>query len=658
MFILFLPSSLSQGQKIENQGPMNTSVLLAPNILISIKPSGVSFCPPENITLTTNLTNVGNLATVGNLTTEVLDPYGRLFMNGSWNNTVLNPDDEKSFVLWHQVTGDDQPGIYQMKSNFSYDNKYVYASDTFRIKQKIGTLVASPSTIEETVMPGDTIVKYLYIWLVFPCYGTNVFLNTTPGPPGDWVIFSSNPVWVSPEIANVTVVYVYINLPSNTTSADYTGSINLWAEDQHVIIPLIIHVKQAPIFDVITEVLSQYKEVCIGSDVTAKVTVTKIFPPDTLDVNLTYRIEFNSTTYAERKETVAVTTSIQKDITLTTPSSLPEGYYLFSTTLNIDDTVVYSYDLFYAKSCPFPPPPQPPPTGGVALPTIEKPPPPLSLELSRYRLYAILGNTTGFIAKVKNMRSEETKAIRLDVSGVPIEWLKITPYRFNLNPNETNNFIVTIDIPADAEEGIYYLNIRATDAYKSEEKQLALIIAKDMKSLARLALEHAENLANRARQIKFLNCLEIGDLLKDLEDSEMVLKSAKEEYNFGRYGNVISLADFASDSFEKIITKANSLIENAFRKLPTFIFSPFSGEFEKEIRILERLTVEKTYVGFCGSLKKIQNLSLYSTIEVIAIVSLIAVSVLILIEIFRKRKEVEVAAILRRVRERLGIETE
>lgn len=661
LVLLFFPhSALSLNQS--NQTVMNTSVKFAPNVILTMT-SGNSFCPPSNVTVIADLINVGNDIAVGNLAMNAYNIYGFNYMSGNWSGVSINPVEEKFYNISRQVSDYDPAGIYSAESNFSYYNTYAYSSLNFRIKQGIGTLVASPSRIEETALPGDTIVKDIYLWLIYPCHGASAHLNTTSGPPGSWVFFSSNPVWLSTDIYNVTRSYIYIDLPSNTTAGDYVGQIDVLSEGQHVIIPLIIHIQPTIIFDVITEVLPQYKEVCAGNVVVAKVTATKIFPPGMIDINLTYRIEFNGTTYAERKETVAIDSSIQKYVTLTTLSNLPEGNYLFSTSLQYNSTNAYSYDLFSVKSCPIPTtttvPPSPGGGGGRGLlPVVTKPPSPISLELSRYRLYTILGNITGFIAKVENLMDKDVMAIRLDVSGVPIEWLKMSPYRLNLKPNETKSFVVAIDVPADADEGIYYLSIQAKDEYKSDERQLALIVAKDLKSLARLALENAENVSNRANGIRFLNCLGIGDLLKDLNDSNMILDSAKGEYEAGRYENTISLADFAVDSYEKIMTKAEGLMENVFGKLPTFAFPPFSEEFEKENEVLVGLMVEKNYVEFCDSFRKIQNLSFYSTVEVVLIVSLISISMIILIAVYRRKKAREISTILERVKERLGIGTE
>ena len=647
VFLFSVPISFSQSQ---DQTVMNTSVKLAPNIFVSVYTDKSSYCPPEIVNITTKLENRGNLATTGNLTTMIYDPYWHEFMNGSWGSILLNPTDIKYFNLSHTVTEGDTAGVYTVESNFTYNGEYKYSETTFRIKQGIGTLVASPSKIEETALPGDTIVKKIYFWLVYPCHGTYVYFNATPGPPGSWVIFSENPIWLPIKSWNMTVVYIYVDLPPNTTAGDYTGYIHAYAENQDVVIPLIIHVQPAPIFDVVTEVLPQYKEVCIGSDVTAKVTITKVFPPETVDVNMTYKIESNTTVYDMKQETIAITTSTERYPTLHVPSIISEGYYTFSATLEYQNTSVYSSDIFLAKYCPVYVPPS-----GYAPPPPIKPPPtfPLILTLSNYRLNAIIGNTTGFVAHVKNIGEKTARAVRLEISGVPIEWISLAPYRSNILINETKDYVVTINVPDDAKEGIYYLNVKATDEYRSEEKTVALIVAKDLKSLAELLFQQLEKTRSVANRTLFLSCLDIKDIIKAFNDAESVREMGIQEYNKGNYKNAINFYDYALSSYEKIIQEADTLMSLEIEKPKPFIFSPFIESYLEDYTRLQACVDGKNYKDFCKYRDDIQRLSFYSTVTVILLVLIIATSVIILILAYRRRKEFYIAITLRRIRERL-----
>ena len=626
LFFLFFTATC------QSESIMNATVKLAPNILIDVYTDKSSYCPPEIVNITTRLENRGNIGVLGNLSTEVLDPYGVYFLGNSWENVTLGPGYVNYFNITYQVTENDTAGIYTVKSNFSYDQDYKYAEANFRIKQGIGTLVASPPSIEETVMPGDTIVKKLYFWLLYPCYGTNVYLNTSTGPPGDWVIFSSNPIWLSPETWNVTTVYIYIDLPWNTTPGDYEGSIHAYADGQHLVIPLIIHVQPTPIFDVITEVLPEYKDVCNGDDVKARVTITKVFPAETLDVNMTYRIEMDGVTYDERKETIAVTTSVERYVTLRVPSDAEEGFYLFSSTLdyqNNQSVFIYSYDQFYVRYCPPTPTPVYPPSR-PRRPAVEviKPKPKLELKLSKYRLYSIVGEKKSFIAYVTNFGEDLTRSVRLDIRGVPIQWITITPHRSNIPLNETEEFVVAINIPKDAEEKIYYLKIKAKNEHESEEKTLALIVAKDLASLAKVAYEEMEKVRRIASETVLMDCLDITDIVESFNEAEKIREKIALEFEQKNYKEVINLCDYLTSLYEEIITKANVKMDLAFEE-SRFIMPPFVAEFYKEYVNLGKFVEKRNYKDFCEPYVRIQKLSLYSTLLLIAAVLIVSISLIL-----------------------------
>ena len=449
LIILFIVPVLTLAAT--NQTIMNSSIKLAPNVFIFSSTPKSSYCPPELINITTRVENKGNLGVMGNLHVDVRDPYGVEFKNGSWSHINLNPGDVKLFFLNHTTSEGDIAGIYTVYSNFSYDGEEKRDETTFRIKQGFGSLVASPSQIEETVFPGDTITKYIYFWLMYACHGTFVDLNTTEGHPGDWVVFTSNPIWLSPETWNVTKILIYIDLPWNTIPGDYEGYIyaSIGGEVQ-LYIPLVIHVQTQGIFDITTDVLSEYKEVCQGGEVVAKTSVLKVFPPGTFDITLTYRIELNNTVYDESSESVAITDELERYPTLIVPSSAPTGVYTFYSILNASGanwtTSAISYDIFRVKECAPPSPPSPP--AGVGRPyrkikeKVSVGPQMVVVNVSKYRLISTLGNTTSFLVRVRNQGDSRIEGLRLTIKGIPKEWVSVYPYIMTLEPNETGEYLV------------------------------------------------------------------------------------------------------------------------------------------------------------------------------------------------------------------------
>jgi hypothetical protein len=632
---------------------MNSSVTLAPNIFISTFSDKSSYCPPENITITTNVENRGNLGVVGNLATRIFDPNNVEFMNGSWLNINLSPGDKKNFYLNHTVTESDIAGIYEIVSNLTYSSTYKTAKGNFRIKQGIGSLVASPPYIEETAMPGDLIVREIYFWLIYACYGTYVYLNTTPGPPGDWIIFSVNPIWLSPIEWNLTKVYIYIDLPKNTPPADYKGYIYGWAEEQRVVIPVTIHVQPTPIFDLKVEVPPEKKEVCLGDDVYAKITITKIFPPETLDVNMTYRIEMNKTIYDEKKETIAITTTVEKFVTLKVPSNAPEGIYTFSATLQYENTSVYAYDVFTAKYCPPPPPPPPappPPPPPIPLPQ-------LILNVSTRRVHSLIGGFTSFLAWITNIGDAPAFKIKLHIEGIPSYWINLNPVFTDILPKKKEEFLVLIKVPVDAKEGAYQLRVKGTDTWQTNEEIVFLTVAKDWESLAKILYEQVNATRERALKIKFLTCLDIKNIIVELTSTEEVRNVAIKEFSNKNWKKAIELFEYVSSKYEDILAKVNVLMDVEFTKLKPFSFPPFTEKINERLKDLSTSLRERDYEIFCENLVEIQKLSTYSKFSLISIILVIVISVLIIFFAYRRKVEIEPFRRLKKIRERLKIKS-
>ncbi|MEM5878651.1 MAG: hypothetical protein QXF12_07290, partial [Candidatus Aenigmatarchaeota archaeon] len=403
---------------------MNSSVGLFPNVLIDVKPSSSSYCPGDTINITSNVTNIGNNQTVFRLDQKIFDQYSAIYTNETWYNQQILPMQQNFYYMTKLVGDNDIAGMYTVITNLTSPLNSTLHETTFRIKQKYGTLVSSPSFIEKTVFPGDFIVEDLYLWLLFPCYGTNVRLNVT-GDISNWVYFSANPVYLSPENWNYTRIGVFIDLPWNTIPRDYTGYIIAEIQGEVTMyIPVTIHVQTTAIFDVQTEVISQNKEVCQGSDVTAKVNLLKVFPPEPIDVNMTYIIEYAGDKYAERRETIAVLDTLEKFVTLKLPSNSPEGIYTFYSILDVSTSNwavnISSSDTFNVVFCQ-----QPPPTsggtsgGGQSFPLEEKKE--IFLNVSRYKITGIVGNLSSFFVTVKNNGMQDITNIKLQIDGLPLE---------------------------------------------------------------------------------------------------------------------------------------------------------------------------------------------------------------------------------------------
>lgn len=639
-------------------------ITLAPNVFVTTSTDKSSYCPPEIVNISTTLQNRGNLGATAGLTDIVIDPHGYEFMNESWRDVFLNAADVGNFFINHTVTEEDPAGIYTVKSSLSYDGRSRLDEDYFRIKQHIGTLSVTPSRIDTTAMPGDVFRKTIYFWLLYPCYGAWVHLNTSEGPPGDWISFSVNPIHVPIDIWNKTEVMVYVDLPRITIPANYTGYIYAHTDppsDQDIAIPVTVRVLTEAVFDISVDIPPEKEEVCQGGDVNATVEIIKFFPTKTLDINLTYSMTDSSNTVVdEEKETVAITDRLARTKGLHVPSGGSPGTYTFHAVLDYGDISVNAYDVFTVKECPpAAPPPSAAPSGGAAV-VVAPPPervkmPSLVLGVSRHRLTTVLGNTTGFIATVTNRGEKTAKSVKLTTVGVPSRWISVEPHKADVAPQETKEYTVSVEIPEYAEEGIYNLEVEARNEVESNKETLVLITGKDLNSTATILYKELEQTRRTAAESLLLARLDIRDNLILFNETEKMEKVAVAEYERGNYKKAIDLFEYVIGSYEKIIAVADTLMELEFETIKPFSFPPYTVTIAHKLNLLEKSMEGRDYAKFSMLLEDVQKLSFYSTVVLAMVVSSIAGSGVIVAVAYMKRGELEIARRMKKIRERLGM---
>jgi len=626
---------------------MNSSVASKENIFISLITDKTSYCEPEVADVTTTLENRGNLGTSGNLTTRIFDLSYSEIQSDVWQDTVLNAGETKNFTTNYSVQSNDSAGLYTVESNFSYNNEFKYYEKQFRIKSGIGTLSASPSNIEKTMMPGDSTNETVYLWLLYPCYGTNVSLNKSSGLPGDWISFSSNSTYVFETAVGVDVM---IEIPRNASRGNYSGYIYAQAEDQQLSITVTIHVNTSGVFDVDLSIPSAKKEVCQGEDIYSTVTITKTSPNGTVNVNMTYQItDFNGTIIDKYNETVSVETSIQRMPTLDIPSGAEPGYYTFTAILEYKESLVYASDIFSVKTC-LPPPPPPPSAGvGIVLPVVVSA---LSLNVSTHRLTTIVGNQTGFIAYVTNVGTEKIDLVRLEIEGIPSHWVTISPLKTDIHPNKTQNYIVIINVPESAEEGAYYLYVTAKDEVESNTELIILIVGKDWESATELLFLDLESIREKAREVLLLQCLDISDIIKLFNSGEQVRDLGIIEYQKENYLRAIDFFEYTISIYGKVMSQADALMQiNADIKL--FMIPPFTEDINYNIKMVKKCVEDRNYREFCEYFLTTQRYSSYSSILTISTILVIVIVVVFLLIRYKRRKEREVLERFELIRKRL-----
>ncbi|MCS7106291.1 MAG: hypothetical protein NZ942_03175, partial [Candidatus Aenigmarchaeota archaeon] len=349
LFILFLMIVLFKSCfALRDTTFINATLALKENVFLSLYIPNESYCEPELVNITNLIENRGNLEVYGNLTTKIFNPNYQEVKSQTWQTSVKGAE-LKYFVTNYSIRASDIPGIYTVKSNFSYNNEFKYDEKTFRVKKGIGSLIVSPLEIEKTLKPGKNFNETIYLWLLYPCYGTNATINKSSGLPGDWFSLSKEKVYLpaSGEAQNLTLS---VSVPKDVNGT-YVGYIYVSAENQVRTIKVTIHVNASAIFELKLEVPKEKKEVCQESEVYARVNVTKIFPEDEVQVNLTYRIlDFERNVVRESKETLNIISTLLRFPNFNTSNLL--GYYTFQAVLEYKEVQVLASDIFKVNYCP------------------------------------------------------------------------------------------------------------------------------------------------------------------------------------------------------------------------------------------------------------------------------------------------------------------
>ncbi|MFH8080600.1 MAG: NEW3 domain-containing protein [Candidatus Aenigmatarchaeota archaeon] len=634
---------------------MNSSVTAKPNLLFDFKLSSLAYCPNETINITSEVNNVGNLPTLFNLSKTILNQYLEIYDNVSWNDQPINPLEKRVYYFLREVKDSDIAGMYHVIIDLNYSGMTIRNQTSFRIKQSYGTLVSSPSFIEETVFPGDFINKDLYLWLMFACNGVTVTLNKS-GEIKDWIYFSQNPVYLSPETWNYTRVLIFIDLPWNTLPGDYEGNIAAYINNEVVLnIPVKIHVQTSAIFDVQTEVLPQYKESCKGGEVKAKINVLKMFPPGMMDVNLTYIVQQGSNAYAQKKETIAVVDNLEKIVSLNLPNA-DSGLYTFHTILDVTSenwkVNISSYDTFNLIECKQPAQPI---SGGETFPQMKIEIKKLEIKANKYKIGGVVGNISSFEVKVKNTGEKELSSIKLKVDGVPNEWIYITPYKIDkLKVGEEKSFLVFIKPSLNAKEGVYQVNVKAVNEVESNEERLIFWLSTDERNLTLMLYEKAKMLKKNSSEILLLNCLDISSLKMQMDEANNIFALAEEYMKKEDYKKSQELFLKVIEDYEILMEKANILMKGRYYKVKIFALPPFMKAVRDAKESVEVSIEMKDYKNFCPKINILIKYVSLSLLELFIMIIILLLAIYLAYVAYKKQKERKVEERLKEIKERLG----
>ena len=617
-------------------------------------PSKGYYCPGESVNVNNNLTNVGNSNATGNLLSWILDSNDNQVHSDTWSDIKISVGETKNYTTSYEIPDDPVvgPNPYSAKGNFSYDGKFAYDFKTFEVSKGIGTFIADTNPIYVTLSPGNSTYRDKQFSLQKACEDTIVFLNTTPGSPGDWVTFIPNNLLIGPGQSNTTTLNITVP-KSFTITGTYNGTIFAYADDPYVghqlrTIDLTVTVSGLA-FELNVTIPPEKKQVCQGEGVSAVIDIAKN-QPGLLYINMSYQIR-NLTGYVfdEDNETLQINETLHLIKTLTAPSIL--GYYTFFVTLQHNQSLVDNSDTFQVVECIPPPPPPPSPTPPSPPPAIYG----LTLRLSTDILTVIRGNRTSFIAFVNNTGTATANEIGLSIDGIPLNWIEIIPSQTSIPVGETKEFLVFINVPEDADVGIRRLKIKAKNKVESNVEVLTLVIGRDPKEIADLLLLELERfraLANESLLVE--ECIDISMIKSYYEDAELARENGLKEYDLGNFVQASNWFEYAIPVYIKVQRLVDITLEVEIERLrATKFIAPPTFDQEQEYRKAKSYLEEKNYRKICEPIGKMRMVTMSGLIFWPVLVILVIVLTIIAIILYRKKRRIERDVILERVKKRL-----
>ncbi|MDI6826318.1 MAG: hypothetical protein QMD36_03970 [Candidatus Aenigmarchaeota archaeon] len=584
-------------------------VIYGLNVRVTVSTDRNAYCPNETINMTTKLENIGYFNATGNLSSKVVDPWKNIKKEENWLNIDLSANETKYYFMNYTVQDTDRIGDYKAKSDFMYDGHYNSSSVTIRIKNGEGILLTSPSSIAKTIYSGQSALQNLHMWLDYACVDTIAKINKSSGPPGDWVTFSKDELFLGANgYLNTTVLN--ISVPIETEEGTYSGTVYIDTEKQHKEIPLIIHVGIFNITSSVEFFPGPPGDICLGDTLLVNVTIVTNYP-GVVETNVTYRLlDPSSKVVTEWNEILEVNRTLQKNVTFTLPLDGPEGYYTFMVIVKYGSVIDQSSLTFKAISCvPIIPAVPGVPREVPAIPVV-KPVYNLTLSLSTNILTVFLGNETSFFAHVKNIGTETVRSVRISVGRIPPDWVRVSPSYSDISPGETQTYVVVISVPKNASTRVYKLGVKAIDEVESNTETSTLIVGRDLKEVADLLLGELKKVRTEARE-SFLteDCMNIT-LMKMLhEDAELAFENGMKEYESKNYEKAISWFEYAIAIEKKVISLVEINIRVEIETLgKSQIIFPMRHEFYKQLYLVMNYLDAKQYVIICEPILKMKSL--------------------------------------------------
>ena len=145
------------------------------------------------------------------------------------------------------------------------------------------------------------------------------------------------------------IVYITFISTQNSELGTKTGKIKITSGRNIEEVQIILEIRSKKVlFDVSLNIPSKYKELKIGEELLAQMTLFNLGDVDKADVSLFYEIkDFEGNSLMKKEETIAVETQASLSRTFLLPKNLKEGEYVIAVSVRYDESVGTASDIFY-----------------------------------------------------------------------------------------------------------------------------------------------------------------------------------------------------------------------------------------------------------------------------------------------------------------------
>jgi hypothetical protein len=298
------------------------------------------------------------------------------------------------------------------------------------------------------------------------------------------------------------------------------------------------------------------------------VNITKISPSGKVDFNLTYQLLHEGNVIVEVKENLTLNDTLNSTIRvpiIRVPPNAPTGNYTFLSHLEHDNIFFQSADEFKVKYCPKPKPTEDGNGGGGGAPPAGAGPPikkQLILNLSTDLISVTTDNKTSFVATVENTGNAAVGDVKIVIEGIPLGWIETIPSIVTIPAKGTQGYLVMINVPNNANTGIYQLRVQATDDIESNIENLTLVVGTNIKEIADLMLIEYQKLLREATQSLLVEeCMDVTFMKIMHRDAHIAFEKGLEEYQNKNYSQAINWFEYAIPLEQKVIARVDISLE-------------------------------------------------------------------------------------------------